>query len=111
MKNKLKKIIIRIREFLPSWVNFKNILFLLVFLVFISIIIWSESFSQIFSADGMASGAQTPTQALLAGTPIPPVPEELLRTEDQTDGVILGAIIIILTIIIGTISILIRDRE
>jgi hypothetical protein len=111
MNNQLKKTINRIREILPAWVNFQNLIFLLVFLAFVSIIIWSESLSQVLSSNGPANAAQTPTNPLLQGTPTPPVPEELLRTEDQTNGVILGAIIIILTITIGTISILIRDRE
>jgi len=111
MNKTLNKIINRIREFLPTWVNFQNLIFLLVFLAFLSIIIWGESLSQLFSSNGGVDAALTPKIPLLPGTPTPPVPVELLRTEDQTNGVILGAIIIILTIIIGTIAILIRDRE
>ena len=39
------------------------------------------------------------------------LPEEWIRSAEQTNGVILGAIIIILAVVAGTVVILIRDRD
>ncbi|MDO9547006.1 MAG: hypothetical protein Q7J07_09710 [Pelolinea sp.] len=110
MKIDLRKFIERIRGYLPKWVSFQNLIFITVFLAFIFIIVWSESLSLFFSVNRPAAIAQLPTPTILPGTPTP-LPEELLRSSDQTDGVILGAIIIILAIVTGSIAILIRDRE
>lgn len=110
MKIELRKNIDRIRGKLPKWANFRNMIFFVVFFAFILIIVWSESLFIFLSADRTAELVPVLTPSILPGTPTP-LPEELIRTGEQTNGVILGAIIIILAIITGTTAILIRDRE
>jgi hypothetical protein len=110
MKIKLEIYIDRIREKLPNWVSFQNLIFIVVFLAFILIVVWSESLSLFFSADRTAELVPVLTPTILPGTPTS-LPEELIRSGEQTNGVILGAIIIILAIVTGSTVILIRDRE
>lgn len=110
MMSELKKYIDRIREKLPKWASFQNLIFIVVFLAFILIIVWSESLSLFFAANRTAELVPVLTPTILPGTPTP-LPEELIRSGEQTNGVILGAIIIILAIITGSTAILIRDRE
>jgi hypothetical protein len=110
MKIEIKKSLERIRGMLPKWVNFQNLIFLVVFLAFILIVIWSESLSLFFTVDRTTELVPILTPSILPGTPTP-LPEELLRSGEQTNGVIMGAIIIILAIVTGSTAILIRDRD
>jgi len=100
----------RVREATPDWFNLQNLLFIFVVIFFIVIVIWSESLFQSLEND-MQTGPDTAgTATILPGTPTP-LPEELIRSASQTNGIILGAIIIILTVLAGTAAILIRDRN
>lgn len=110
MKIELKKSKDRARGKIPKWVNFQNLVYIFVFLAFIFIIVKSESLSQFFTVIRPTEVIPVLTPSILPGTPTP-LPDELIRTGDQTNGVILGAIIIIFAIIIGTAVILIRDRD
>ena len=110
MANELKKFINRIRGRIPGWLNLQNIVFLVVILAFIVIVIWSESLSQFFGDTEASNGITTGTPTILPGTPTP-LPEEWLRSASQTNGIIFGAIIIIVAIVAGTAVILIRDRD
>ena len=110
MKKDLKGLINHFRDKLPKWINFQNLIFLIVILAFIIIVLWSESISYFFEDKQLANAVITATPTILPGTPTS-LPDELIRSDEQTNGVILGAIIIILTVVAGTVGILIRDRE
>jgi hypothetical protein len=48
---------------------------------------------------------------ILPGTPTPPLPPEYIASGDQTSGIIFGVVILLATIMAGTIGILLRDRK
>ena len=56
----------------------------------------------------------TPSPVVLEGQGFPgatPLPAELLENRDQTNGIILGSAILVLIIIGGTLSVLLRRRK
>jgi len=111
MKKDLHKFIDRIRNKLPKWMNFHNLIFLIVILAFI-IILWSEPLSYFFEGEQSIDVAFTAAPTMLPDIDIlTSLPEEWIRSAEQTNGVILGAIIIILAVVAGTAIILIRDRD
>ena len=110
MKDRLRKFIDKVRGRVPGWVNLKNLVFLVVILAFVIIVIWSESLSHFIGGRELRSTVTTSTPTILPGTPTP-LPEEWLMSTDQTNGIILGAIIILLAIVAGTVVILMRDRD
>ncbi len=109
MKKELLKFIDCMRNKLPKWINFQNLIFLLVILAFI-IILWSEPLSYIFKGEQSVDAVSTATPTILPDI-LTSLPEEWIRSAEQTNGVILGAIIIILAVVAGTAVILIRDRD
>ena len=110
MKKTLREIYQQIRKKLPIWMNIQNSIFFVVILAFIVIVLWSQSLSFFFVGRQYANVAATATPTELPDY-LSSLPKEWIRSSDQTSGVILGAIIIILTVVIGTIIIMIRDRE
>ena len=100
----------RLKEKTPHWLNIQNLTFFIVILAFIVIVIWSEPLSYLFSEQQPLNGNGIPTSEILPGTPTP-LPEEWLRSAEQTNGIIIGAVIIFLTIIAGTTIFLVRDRD
>jgi len=109
MKKDLHEFIDRMRNKLPKWMNFQNLIFLLVILAFI-IILWSEPHSHFFKGEQSVDAASTAIPTMLPDI-LTSLPEEWIRSAEQTNGVILGAIIIILAVVAGTAVILIRDRD
>jgi len=110
MKNHFFKFLERLRKKLPGWVNFQNLTFFIVILAFIIIVVWSEPLSHFFEDEQSANVVSTVYPTILPGTPTP-LPEEWITSAEQTNGVILGAIIIIFAVVAGTAVILIRDRD
>jgi hypothetical protein len=110
MKNKLHSIRTRLRRKLPRWINLQNLVFSSVIIAFIIIIIWSEDISHFFESIRLNDIQTTPTLSILPGTPTP-LPAEWLASAQQTNGIIFGALIIILLIIAGTAGIMIRDNR
>ena len=108
MKKKLQTIRTKLREKLPRWINLQNLVFASVITAFIIIIIWSEDISHFLEAIRLNDVQTTPTPSILPGTPTP-LPAEWLASAQQTNGIIFGAVIIILLIIAGTAGIIIRD--
>ena len=108
MKKKLQTIRTKLREKLPRWINLQNLVFASVIIAFIIIIIWSEDISHFLEAIRLNDFQTTPTPSILPGTPTP-LPAEWLASAQQTNGIIFGAVIIILLIIAGTAGIIIRD--
>ena len=110
MKKYLQEFIDCMHKKLPKWMNFQNLIFFIVILAFIIIVLWSEPLSHFFEEKQSVDVVSTATSTILPGTQTP-LPEEWIRSAEQTNGVILGAIIIILTVVAGTAAILIRDRD
>jgi hypothetical protein len=109
MKIILQTIRKNLRKKLPRWINLQNLVFSSVIIAFIIIIIWSEDISHFVEAIRLNDVQATPIQSILPGTPTP-LPDEWLASAQQTNGIIFGAVIIILLIIAGTVGIIIRDN-
>jgi hypothetical protein len=109
MKLDLQSLLDKFRKKLPSWVNLQNLVFTSVILAFIIIIIWSEDISHFFEAIRLSDVQATATPSILPGTPTPLSPEWLASAQ-QTNGIIVGAVIIVLLIIAGTVGIILRDN-
>ena len=93
-----------------SWLNFQNLLFLLVIMVFVVIIVWSDPLSQAFQQPTPPNIGIEPTPTTLPGTPTP-LPEEWTTSAQQTNGIILGAVVIIIAITAGSAVVLLGDRK
>lgn len=109
MKKNLQTIQNKLRKKLPHWINLQNLVFTSVIITFIIIIIWSEDISHFFEAIRLSDVQTNPTSSTLPGTPTP-FPDEWLASAQQTNGIIFGAVIIVLLIIAGTMGIIIRDN-
>jgi hypothetical protein len=90
--------------------NFQNLVFIVVVVIFAVSVIWSESISHLFSGINLQDTNLVPSPTTLPGTPTP-LPAEYFSNSEQTNGVLLGVMILGLIIIGGTIGILIRDRS
>jgi hypothetical protein len=90
--------------------NFQNLIFIGVMVIFAVSVIWSDSISRLFSGFNLKDKTLIPTPTTLFGTPTP-LPVDYLSSPDQTNGILLGVVILGLIIIAGTIGILIRDRS
>jgi hypothetical protein len=90
--------------------NFQNLIFIGVLVIFSVSVIWSDSISRLFSGFDLQDKNLIPTPTTLFGTPTP-LPAEYFTSSDQTNGILLGVIVLGVIIIIGTIGILIRDRS
>jgi hypothetical protein len=73
-------------------------------------VIWSDSISRLFSGFNLQDETLVPTPTTLFGTPTP-LPADYLTSPDQTNGILLGVMVLGVIIIAGTIGILIRDRS
>ena len=109
MKFNLKEFRAKIRKRLPRWINLQNIVFIDVIMAFIVIVAWSEDISQFFEGVRLQDVRVTVTPAVLPGTPTP-LPAEWLSSAEQTNGIIVGAVIILVAILAGVTAIVIRDR-
>ncbi len=100
----------KLRDVLPVWVNIQNLVFLSVITAFIIIVLWSEKISRYVETIRMSDVNITSTTTILPGTPIP-LPAEWVASADQTSGIIIGVVIVLLTVVAGTVGILVRDRK
>lgn len=98
------------RTNLPEWINLPNLVFLGVILFFSGLILWSESLSRYFSGIKLADIQIKPTATILPGTPTM-LPFEWYATTEQTNGIILGGIVLMVIILFGCIGIMLRDRK
>jgi hypothetical protein len=110
MKFNLEDFRMRMRKHLPRWINFQNLIFLTVIIAFIIIVIWSEDISKFFGTFRLEETGFTPTPTVLPGTPTP-LPLEWLTSAEQTNGIVFGALIILIAILAGAAAIIIRDRQ
>ncbi len=98
----------KVREILPNWVNFQNLIFLTVIVSFLIIVVWSESISQFFQPNAAVGLPISITPTILPGTPTP-VPAEFLASAEQTNGILVGAALILFSILVGTVVMILRD--
>jgi hypothetical protein len=91
------------------WVTLQNLVFIVVIIIFVITIIWSEPISHLFSNVNLQDQLKVPTPTNEPGEPTP-LPPAYYSTADQTNGIILGAIMITIIVLAGTIGILIRDK-
>lgn len=110
MKFNLKEFRVRMRKRLPHWINLQNTVFLTVIIAFIIIVIWSEDISLFFENFRLQDVRTTPTPAVLPGTPTP-LPAEWLSSAEQTNGIVFGALIILVTILMGVGVIVIGEKK
>lgn len=94
----------------PDWINLQNFVFAIVITAFFVIVIWSDSFSVYFQQRNAVDVEVLLTATILPGTPTP-ISEEFLSSAEQTNGVISGAVIVLVAILAGTAVILLRDRK
>ncbi|MBP6086704.1 MAG: hypothetical protein KA449_00675 [Pelolinea sp.] len=99
-----------VRKQIPRWINRQNLIFLIVIAVFVVIILWSDDISHYFENIRIQEVQLTLTPTVLPGTPTP-LPAEWLTSSEQTNGIVFGALIILILIIASTVIILIRDRH
>lgn len=104
IEEKFREIRKRLRRILPSWVNFQNFIFVFVILAFVSIVIWSETWARNLEVKNPALATAT----MLPGNP-QPLPVELISSPEQTNGILLGAIVILFAILVGTLVMVLRD--
>lgn len=104
IEEKFREIRRRLRKILPSWVNFQNFIFVFVVLAFVSIVIWSESWAR----DLEATSPLLATATMLPGN-LKPLSPELIASPEQTNGILLGAIVILFAIVVGTLVMVLRD--
>ena len=90
--------------------NFQNLVFIVVVIIFAVSFIWSEPISHLFSGINLQDENLIPSPTTLPGTPTP-LPAEYFSNSEQTNGVMLGVMILGVIIIAGTMGILIRDRS
>jgi len=82
----------------------------MVIIIFTVSVIWSESISHLFIGLDIHDKNLVPTSTTMPGTPTP-LPAEYLTNPEQTNGILLGVMILGVIIIAGTIGILVRDRS
>lgn len=110
MKDKFQNYFKQLIEKKPQWLNVQNVVFVIVIAAFAVIVIWSESLSIYFQGESGDPNVFVFTPTTLFGTPTP-LPDDYLTSPQQTNGIVFGALIILVAILAGTAAILIRDRE
>jgi len=110
VNKKMRKLFQKLFHRKLNWVNWENVVFVVVIIAFIVIVVWSEPLSMFIQNRNQLPDDVQLTRTTLPGTPTP-LPEEFLTSAQQTNGVISGAVIILVAIIAGTAAILIRERE
>jgi len=91
--------------------NIQNITFIIVVVIFVVIVFWSEPISQLFTHIEIQDQINvTPSPTLLPGTPTP-LPLQYLTSADQTSGILLGVLVLAVIIIAGTLAVIYRHRS
>lgn len=101
IKSRLKK---------PTWITWQSFLVILVIVVFIVVMIWSEPLSKLLTAPTKTLSPLRYTPTVKPGTPTP-IPVELQESPSQTNGIILGGVILVLIIVIGAVSRMLMHRN
>ncbi|HTX79671.1 MAG TPA: hypothetical protein VMC62_08385 [Longilinea sp.] len=93
----------------PSLATPQILIMALIGLLFLVMLVWSEPFTDLYLHP-------TATQPVLTATPLPPgqptpLPAQFIQTNEQTDTIIWGATLLVLIIIGGTMSFILRGRQ
>lgn len=108
MKRKKKQVFQKLsRLHWPYWLNRQTLVLLIIALLFLAALSLAEPLPR---ADKYSYAGLTPTPtavALKAGEPTP-LPQEYLENANQTNGIVLGATILVLIVVVGTLSALRR---
>lgn len=103
-KNKLSNSRIR------TWLTAQNIIFVLVISIFFISVIWSRQLGDLFVRIPFTEREITPIPTTLPGTPTR-LPAEYYNNVDMLTGVILGVVVLVLIVVVGTFAILLRDQR
>jgi len=93
-----------------AWLTAQNIIFVLVISIFLISVIWSKPLGNLFSRIPFEEREITIIPTTLPGTPTR-MPAEYYTNVEMLTGVILGVVILVLIVVIGTFAILLRDRR
>lgn len=110
LQEKGRKFYKKMRAVLPDWINFQNLIFLTVIAAFFIIVVWSESMSAHFESVREEKLGATLTSTILPGTPTP-LPAEWITSPEQTNGILIGAMLILFVILVGTIVMVFRESS
>lgn len=110
MKFNLEAYRAKMRAQLPRWINLQNLIFITVIITFAIIVIWSEDISLYFENIRLQDVRITSTPTVLPGTPTP-LPAEWLTSAEQTNGIVIGASIILIAILAGAAVFFLRDHQ
>jgi hypothetical protein len=100
-------------RYLPAWINKKILIPLLIIViaaVFLSIFAWSEQAPQLANFAGEQGSRLADTEFVLADIENTPIPDEILENREQTNGIVLASIILVLIVVGGTLGV-ITQRE
>ncbi|HEY59729.1 MAG TPA: hypothetical protein G4N92_03435 [Anaerolineae bacterium] len=92
------------------WINIQNLFFLIVFLVFFITVVWSDQISMLVSEWKQQDYSITPTITTLPVTPTP-LPSEWLTAPTQTNGVIIGGLVLVLIVLVSTFVIMACNKK
>lgn len=107
MKSWWKKITSRFKK--PAWITWQSFLVILVIVFFVVVMIWSEPLSKLITTPTKTLSPWRYTPTVKPGTPTP-IPVELQESPSQTNGIILGGVILVLIIVIGAVSRMLMHR-
>jgi uncharacterized membrane protein (DUF485 family) len=93
-----------------SWINIQNLFFLIIFLVFFITVVWSDQISMLVSGWKQQDYSIIPTITTLPVTPTP-LPSEWLTAPIQTNGVIMGGLLLVLIVLVSTFFIMASDKK
>jgi hypothetical protein len=92
----------------PGWLNRQTLILLLLAAIFLGALTLSEPLPRPNRLILNETAAVDKTQVKIDEDTPEALPEEWLENVDQTDGIILGGIILVLIIVIGTFSVIRR---
>jgi len=98
------------RRGIKSLFHFQNLAFVIVIAIFVISVVWSEPISHLFSGIKLEDTQIISTATTLPGTPTP-LPIEFYSTPDQTSGILLGVMVLVVIILAGTTGIILRNKS
>lgn len=88
---------------LPVWLNLQTGVILVVVVLFLVMLFWSEGLARLLFPGILGSFPPTPTPLPLSDI-TSSLPAELLETGSQTNAIVVGAGILVLIIVIGIVT-------
>ncbi|HWQ05132.1 MAG TPA: hypothetical protein VN452_07235 [Longilinea sp.] len=99
---------LKVRQFLAR-IDLRTALILMVMFIFTLMLLGGNHLPASVSAQA-TSLTPTPNPVTLNGDEfeVTPIPAEYLATNDQTDGIVLGSVVLVLIVIVGTFAVMQR---